>query len=131
MKQQNDELKTTVEDNEEKSVSEQVEEVMDEMTSDRKPLVLRKPVMYNGEEINEISFDFNKLSGADALNIDSELRSMGKQVNVAATDADFLIRMARNACDKAVGIDFFKQISIVDFNKIINRARFFLLGIAT
>lgn len=118
-------------DIEEKSVSEQIEDTMDEMTSDRKPLVLKKPVMYNGEEIKEISFDFNKLTGADALNIDSELKSMGKQVNVAAMDADYLIRMARNACDKAVGIDFFKQISIVDFNKTISRARFFLLGLAT
>lgn len=116
---------------EEKSVSEQVEDTMEEMTFDSKPLMLKKPVMYNGKEIREISFDFDKLTGADALNIDSELRSMGKPVNVAAMDADYLIRMARNACDKAVGIDFFRQISIVDFNKIIGRARFFLLGLAT
>lgn len=122
-----EETSAPAEDN--KPVSEQVEEALDDMTTGT-ILTLRRPVMYNGEEIKELSFDFNKLTGDDAFNINAELEAIGKQVIVPSSSVDFLIRVARNACNKPVGVDFFKQISIVDFTKIQNRARFFLLGLA-
>lgn len=42
-------------------------------TSVENVLHLSKPVLYNGEEITELAFDFDKLTGADALNIEEEL----------------------------------------------------------
>ena len=48
----------------------------------------------------------------------------------AINDANYLILMAVKACTKPVGRDFFNKISIVDFERIKNRARFFLAGVA-
>ena len=44
-----------------------------ENTSVENVLHLTKTVMYNGEEVTELAFDFDKLTGADALNIEEEL----------------------------------------------------------
>ena len=94
-------------------------------------LHLTKTVMYNGEEVTEHAFDFDKLTGADALNIEEELVSRGKTMYYGAiNDANYLIRMAAKACTKPVGVDFFYKISIIDFERIKNRARFFLSGVA-
>ena len=48
-----------------------------ENTSVENVLHLTKTVMYNGEEVTELAFDFDKLTGADALNIEEELVSRG------------------------------------------------------
>ena len=48
----------------------------------------------------------------------------------AINDANYLILMAVKACTKTVGRDFFNKISIIDFERIKNRARFFLSGVA-
>lgn len=102
-----------------------------ENTSVENVLHLTKPVMYNGEEVTELAFDFDKLTGADALNIEEELVSRGKTMYYGAiNDANYLIRMAAKACTKPVGVDFFYKISIIDFERIKNRARFFLSGVA-
>jgi len=96
-----------------------------ENTSVENVLHLTKPVMYNGEEVTELAFDFDKLTGADALNIEEELVSRGKTMYYGAiNDANYLILMAVKACTKPVGRDFFNKISIVDFERIKNRARF-------
>lgn len=102
-----------------------------ENTSVENVLHLTKTVMYNGEEVTELAFDFDKLTGADALNIEEELVSHGKTMYYGAiNDANYLIRMAAKACTKPVGVDFFYKISIIDFERIKNRARFFLAGVA-
>ena len=102
-----------------------------ENTSVENVLHLTKTVMYNGEEVTELAFDFDKLPGADALNIEEELVSRGKTMYYGAiNDANYLIRMAAKACTKPVGVDFFYKISIIDFERIKNRARFFLSGVA-
>lgn len=100
-------------------------------TSVENVLYLTKPVLYNGEEVTELAFDFDKLTGADALNIEEELVSRGKTLYYGAiNDANYLILMAAKACTKPIGKDFFNKISIVDFERIKNRARFFLAGVA-
>ena len=99
-----------------------------ENTSVENVLHLTKTVMYNGEEVTELAFDFDKLTGADALNIEEELVSRGKTMYYG--DANYLILMAAKACTKPVGRDFFNKISIIDFERIKNRARFFLSGVA-
>lgn len=102
-----------------------------ENTSVENVLHLTKTVMYNGEEVTELAFDFDKLTGADALNIEEELVARGKTMYYGAiNDANYLIRMAAKACTKPVGMDFFYKISIIDFERIKNRARFFLSGVA-
>ncbi|MGN1118310.1 MAG: hypothetical protein ACI4RU_06830 [Acutalibacteraceae bacterium] len=89
---------------------------------------LRKPVEYNGETIDELSFDFDKLTGADAIAIEDELQALGKSAPIPAYSSPYLIRMAVLACDKAIGDDLFNLVAIADFNKVKNTARSFLLG---
>ena len=125
--------KTNVDLEKTENMDELVENELVDMTntSVENILHLTKPVMYNGEEVTELAFDFDKLTGADALNIEEELVSRGKTMYYGAiNDANYLILMAVKACTKPVGRDFFNKISIVDFERIKNRARFFLAGVA-
>ena len=118
---------------EEEDVEKLVEDELNDMTNTSADNVfhLKKPVLYNGEEISELSFDFDKLTGADALNIEEQLASRGKTAYAGAiNDANYLILMAAKACTKPVGMDFFNRVSIVDFERIKNRARFFLMGLS-
>ncbi|MGN0444248.1 MAG: hypothetical protein ACI4F5_06520 [Acutalibacteraceae bacterium] len=93
-------------------------------------ITLKKPVEYNGETYKELSFDFDKLTGADAIAIEDELQALGKQALIPAYSSPYLIRMAVLACDKPIGDDFFNLVSISDFNIVKNAARSFLLGTA-
>lgn len=125
--------KTNVDLGKTENIDELVEKELATMenTSVENVLRLTKPIMYNGEEVTELAFDFDKLTGADALNIEEELVARGKTMYYGAiNDANYLIRMAAKACTKPVGMDFFYKISIIDFEKIKNRARFFLSGVA-
>ncbi len=118
---------------EEEDVEKFVENELNDMTNASAENVyhLKKPILYNGEEVSELSFDFDKLTGADALNIAEQIDSCGKTMYAAAiNDAHYLILMAAKACTKPLGADFFNRISIVDFERIKNRARFFLMGLS-
>ncbi len=107
-------------------------EIFDDMTdTGKEPFNLRKPLLNKGEELKELTFDFEKLTGADALEIESELAALGKTAAVPAFSSEYLVRMAIRACEQDVDLDFFKRISIADFNKIQSRMRFFLIGSST
>ena len=86
--------KTNVDLEKTENMDELVENELEDMTntSVENILHLTKPVMYNGEEITELAFDFDKLTGADALNIEEELVSRGKTMYYGAiNDANYLI----------------------------------------
>lgn len=93
--------KTNVDLEKTENMDELVENELEDMTntSVENILHLTKPVMYNGEEVTELAFDFDKLTGADALNIEEELVSRGKTMYYGAiNDANYLILMAVKAC---------------------------------
>ncbi len=92
---------------------------------------LSKPITHNGIEYSELTFNFGKLTGADAVNIEDELSAKGKPVFMnEAANSSYLILMAARACEEHISSDAFKRMSIVDFNRIKNKARLFLLGVA-
>lgn len=86
-----------------------------------------KPFKYDGKEIISIAFDFDGLTGADSLAIESELARLGKNIVAPAFSIDYLIRMAARASSPVVGVDAFSLMPIRDFNKIRSAARGFLL----
>lgn len=89
---------------------------------------LKKPVIYNGENITELSFDFERLTGGDSLKIEDELQALGKTAVVPALNSEYLIRMAAMACTKkGIGADLFPILGIADFTKITSKAKNFLL----
>ena len=59
---------------------------------------LKKPFTFEGCTIEELSFDFDRLTGNDSLAIEDELQSMNKPVIVPTFSGQYLIRMAARAC---------------------------------
>ena len=113
-----------------KKVSEQVEDALEELTETDsvKTFKLSKPIMYNGEEITELAFDFEKLTGTDGIETERSLKRRGISIfGHPASDVDYVINMAARACTRTVGTDIFANMSITDFNKIRTNAYFFLL----
>ena len=99
---------------------------------------LKKPFTFEGCTIEELSFDFDRLTGNDSLAIEDELQSMNKPVNVPAFSGQYLIRMAARACTttlttpdgrtRRIGADVIQALPIGDYNRIRSKARTFLLA---
>lgn len=94
----------------------------------------KNPVNYQGTIIEELTFDWGKLTGADYLEIENELLMRGKTLVTPEFSCDFLWRMATRACtmrdDKGVRVlrpDASNSMPIRDFQVICKRARSFLL----
>lgn len=85
-------------------------------------------VTYNGVDYEALDFDFEKLTGADANNIEAELQALGKTVLVPALSGDYLMRMSVKACQQPIGVDIFDTMSLKSYNKIRTAARNFLLN---
>lgn len=90
-------------------------------------LAFRKPFEYNGKQYTELNFEWDNLTGRDALNIESEMARLGKALIAPAFSGEYLIRMAAKACIEKVGSDAFEAMPIIEYNKIRSAARSFLL----
>ena len=98
---------------------------------------LKKPFTFEGCTIEELSFDFDRLTGNDSLAIEDELQAMNKPVIVPTFSGQYLVRMAARACtttltspdgkSRRVGADVIQALPIGDYNRIRARARSFLL----
>ena len=91
-------------------------------------ITLSKSVKYNGEEYRELDFDFEKLTGRDAMNIERELQAQGIAVLVESASGPYLIRLAVRACKQPIGADFFENLPLLDYKKIKRLARNFILA---
>ena len=99
---------------------------------------LKKPFTFEGCTIEELSFDFDQLTGNDSLAIEDELQAMNKPVIVPTFSGQYLIRMAARACTttfttadgkkRRVGADVIQALPIGDYNRIRSKARTFLLA---
>lgn len=85
-----------------------------------------KPFTFENKTYEELTFDFDALTGRDYAAIENELRVTGHAVLVAAFDGDFLIRMCAKACTAKIGVDTLMAMPFRDYNKIRNAARGFL-----
>lgn len=107
-----------------------VEEIAEEMISaeGQWEYKLIKPIDIMGEHYDTLHFDFEKLTAADALNIDDELAAKGVATYMAEPfNSRFLMIMAVKACKEPLDEDTIKKMGITDFYKIKNRARNFLI----
>lgn len=88
---------------------------------------LSQPITYNGEEISELKFNFNKLTGKDAIEVENELIRIGKlAIYGQASNINYILRMAARACEKPIGIDLFDIVGVPDFNVLRTHAQLFL-----
>lgn len=88
---------------------------------------LSHPVAYENGIYQELSFDFDKLTGEDSLSIENELQAQGKFVVAPTFSGEYLVRMAARACTAKVGQDLIRALPISDYNRIRSAARSFLL----
>lgn len=84
-----------------------------------------KPFEYEGQTYTEISFDFEKLTGRDFLEIEAEMRAKGKPLIAPEFSGDFMLLMASRA--SGVASDVLQSIPLSDFKRIHSKARSFLL----
>lgn len=92
---------------------------------------LKTPIKYEETEYESLTFNFNKLTGAEALEIEDELAMKGNPVFMnEAANGRYLMLMALRACEERIDFNTLKKINISDFNRIKNKARLFLLQFA-
>lgn len=92
---------------------------------------LKKPITYEENEYKSLTFNFNNLTGAEALEIEDELAMKGKPVFMNETaNARYLMLVALRACEERIDFAALTKLNISDFNRIKNKARLFLLQFA-
>ncbi|MCD8206458.1 MAG: phage tail assembly protein [Bacteroidales bacterium] len=99
---------------------------MDKEKSNIITVELETPVEYNGKTYKELSFDFEKLTGKDSMDIERELNSQGILIASESFNGMFLARAAARACTEKIGVDIFQMMKMRDFNVIKGKARNFL-----
>lgn len=97
-------------------------------TIDHFTMRLRKPFTWEGKDYTELEFDFGTLTGADFLNIETEVSAAGYSVIVPEFSTMFLMTMAFRCCKQPIGTDVIRQLPFVLFNRIRSRARSFLMN---
>ena len=88
----------------------------------------KKPFQYNGKEYNELHFQFDDLTGEDSLAVEAELAAKGLMLVAPTFNGQYLVRIASRACQEPIGFDGFKQMRIVDYERIRSKTRNFLMA---
>lgn len=86
-----------------------------------------EPFTYEGETYKEIVFDFGRLRGKDATSLEDELAAEGRYVISPELSDVYLSKVAVRASDPVITFDAMEELPYVDFKKIINAARNFLV----
>lgn len=86
----------------------------------------RKPFEYAGVTYEELTFDFERLTGRDMVSIETEMQNRNEYALAPEISRNFQSKMAAKAAK--VGSDVLDAMPLVDFNKITNAARDFLLS---
>ena len=93
----------------------------------------RTPFEFDGEQLEELTFDFGSLTAADSLAIENELAALHKATLVPEFSGEFMIRMAARACTyrgkngRRLGEDSIRAMRIKDWHSIRSKARSFLI----
>ena len=88
----------------------------------------KKPFEYNGQMYDKLTFRFDDLTGEDSLAVEAELQAKGIMLIAPTFNGEYLARIAARACVENIGVDGFKRMRIVDFERIRSRTRNFLMA---
>jgi len=83
-------------------------------------LPLTKPIMINGAEVTELTYDFENMTARDKLNVGKRIKSDGVLVTVEELDSDYhlyLFAGAVNKADPGIDISDVLRISAKDAQK--------------
>lgn len=107
-------------------------EAKTEADAARFTLKLRRPVMYESNEITELHYDFDALTGKDSREVMRELNLQGVGVMFQTMSEEFMRGMAARACTdllpdkRKIGTDIFDKMAVRDVNSVLVRLRRFL-----
>jgi len=87
----------------------------------------RKPFLYEKKEFTELTFDFDELTGQDAVDIEDELAALGINLVAPEFSTEYHMRMLAKACTEKIGYDAFLQMPLSSFSRIKRNARNFML----
>lgn len=86
-----------------------------------------EPFTYEDQTYKEIVFDFGKLRGKDATSMEDELAAEGRYVITPELSDVYLSKVAVRASKPTITFSAMEELPYVDFKKIINAARDFLV----
>lgn len=86
-----------------------------------------EPFSYENQTYKKITFDFGKLRGKDATSLEDELAAEGRYVISPELSDVYLSKVAVRASNPTITFDAMEELPYVDFKKIINAARNFLV----
>lgn len=64
-------------------------------------LKLKKPIMINGSEVNEIKYDFDNMTAQDKINAGKAYKKTGNVISVEELDSDYHLYIFAEAVAKA------------------------------
>lgn len=83
------------------------------------------PFVYGGATYQELTFNFERLTGRDMVAIETEMQMNGEYALAPEVSRCFQAKMAARAA--GIGSDILDAMPLKDFNRITNAARSFLL----
>lgn len=86
-----------------------------------------EPFTYEDQTYKKITFDFGKLRGKDATSLEDELAAEGRYIISPELSDVYLSKVAVRASNPVITFDAMEELPYVDFKKIINAARNFLV----
>lgn len=86
-----------------------------------------EPFSYEGKTYESLTFNWGKLTVKDSLAIETELMMRGKTVVAPEFSGEYKMRMAVRACEEPIAVNVFESFPMADGNKILAKARSFLL----
>lgn len=88
----------------------------------------RTPLEYNGKSYESVTYDLEKLTGQDSMDVEAELLRLKKGIVIEGyLNTDYIIRIFCKACKEKIGADAFSRMSLKDFNRIKALTRNFLI----
>ena len=89
-------------------------------------LELTQAIKYHDEELKALDLELENLTGADVLNVESELKAAGENVAAWEYSRVFLLGVAARACH--LPFEVMKTLGLNDFMRVINEVLAFFAG---
>ncbi|MTI49705.1 MAG: hypothetical protein FH761_17885 [Firmicutes bacterium] len=109
------------------------EEDLEEVKENKTMIVLTKPIMINGKEVDKLEYDFENMTAKDKINIGKRIKQDGVPISVEELDSDYHLYLFGGAVVKAnpsYDISDVLRLSAKDARKGAMKARdFFYLGL--
>jgi hypothetical protein len=91
---------------------------------------LKRPITFDGNPVTGLAFDFEKLTGADLLQVEQMLRKRlavsGEMLLMPESDSRYLVALAALAA--GVPVELIHALKAGDYMQVVSQARVFLMG---